>query len=64
MKNQDDGTLSLFDDFPPAFVPPATPAKKPRSKRKAAEPKVEVTDTHADEVTPTPTAPTVVTETA
>jgi hypothetical protein len=38
MKNQDDGTLSLFDDFPPAFVPPAAPAKKPRAKRKAAEP--------------------------
>ena len=64
MKNQDDGTLSLFDDFPPAFVPPAVPAKKPRAKRKAAEPKVEVTDTHADEVTPTPTAPAVVIEDA
>jgi lipopolysaccharide/colanic/teichoic acid biosynthesis glycosyltransferase/glycosyltransferase involved in cell wall biosynthesis len=38
MKNQDDGTLSLFDDFPPAFVPPAAPAKKPRAKRKVAEP--------------------------
>ena len=37
MKNQDDGTLSLFDDFPPA--PTITPAKetapkKPRVKRK------------------------------
>ncbi len=57
MKNQDDGTLSLFDDFPPAFdpanLPPAAPAKKPRAKRKAAEPKVEVTDTHAGEATST-----------
>ncbi|WP_310614572.1 sugar transferase [Limnohabitans sp.] len=44
MKNQDDGTLSLFDDFPPA--PEAAP-KKPRAKRKAAE--------------PSPTAPAVVT---
>jgi lipopolysaccharide/colanic/teichoic acid biosynthesis glycosyltransferase/glycosyltransferase involved in cell wall biosynthesis len=60
MKNQDDGTLSLFDDFPPAFTPPAAPAKKPRTKRKAAEPKVEVTDTHSDEVTPNPAAPAVV----
>jgi lipopolysaccharide/colanic/teichoic acid biosynthesis glycosyltransferase/glycosyltransferase involved in cell wall biosynthesis len=41
MKNQDDGTLSLFDDFPPAPTspPPTTPAKetapkKPRAKRK------------------------------
>jgi lipopolysaccharide/colanic/teichoic acid biosynthesis glycosyltransferase/glycosyltransferase involved in cell wall biosynthesis len=64
MKNQDDGTLSLFDDFPPAFVPPAAPAKKPRAKRKAGEPKVEVTDTHADEVTPNPAAPAVVIEDA
>ena len=35
MKNQDDGTLSLFDDFPPApaaVTKPAT-AKKPRAKR-------------------------------
>jgi lipopolysaccharide/colanic/teichoic acid biosynthesis glycosyltransferase/glycosyltransferase involved in cell wall biosynthesis len=66
MKNQDDGTLSLFDDFPPAFdpanLPPAVPAKKPRAKRKAAEPKVKVTDTHADEVTPNTAAPTVVIE--
>jgi lipopolysaccharide/colanic/teichoic acid biosynthesis glycosyltransferase/glycosyltransferase involved in cell wall biosynthesis len=42
MKNQDDGTLSLFDDFPPAFdpatLPPAAPAKKPRAKRKVAKP--------------------------
>jgi lipopolysaccharide/colanic/teichoic acid biosynthesis glycosyltransferase/glycosyltransferase involved in cell wall biosynthesis len=64
MKNQDDGTLSLFDDFPPAFVPPAAPVKKLRAKRKAAEPKVEVAGTHADEVTPTPTAPAVATEAA
>ena len=44
MKNQDDGTLSLFDDFPPAFVPPPAAPKKPRAKRKAAEPKEELTD--------------------
>jgi lipopolysaccharide/colanic/teichoic acid biosynthesis glycosyltransferase/glycosyltransferase involved in cell wall biosynthesis len=62
MKNQDDGTLSLFDDFPPAFVPPAAPAKKPRAKRKAAETKVEVTDTRAGETTPNSTTPAVVTE--
>jgi len=49
MKNQDDGTLSLFDDFPPAFTPPAAPPKKPRAKRKAAEPKVEVADASAGE---------------
>jgi exopolysaccharide biosynthesis polyprenyl glycosylphosphotransferase len=48
MKNQDDGTLSLFDDFPPApaapaAAPSAAPAevktvapKKPRAKRKPA----------------------------
>ncbi len=64
MKNQDDGTLSLFDDFPPAFVPPAAPAKKPRAKRKAAEPKVEVTDTNPSEATPKPTASAVVVEDA
>jgi lipopolysaccharide/colanic/teichoic acid biosynthesis glycosyltransferase/glycosyltransferase involved in cell wall biosynthesis len=49
MKNQDDGTLSLFDDFPPAYepekVPPPAAPKKPRAKRKAAEPKVEVAET-------------------
>jgi lipopolysaccharide/colanic/teichoic acid biosynthesis glycosyltransferase/glycosyltransferase involved in cell wall biosynthesis len=42
MKNQDDGTLSLFDDFPPAFepatLPPVTASQKPSVKRKAAEP--------------------------
>ena len=50
MKNQDDGTLSLFDDFPPAPTtpPPTTPAKetapkKPRAKRKASEPIGETT---------------------
>jgi lipopolysaccharide/colanic/teichoic acid biosynthesis glycosyltransferase/glycosyltransferase involved in cell wall biosynthesis len=67
MKNQDDGTLSLFDDFPPAFdpasLPPAAPAKKPRAKRKAAEPK-EVPDANTGEVTPNSTAPAVVTEAA
>lgn len=56
MKNQDDGTLSLFDDFPPAFDPatltPAAAPKKPRAKRKAAEPKVDVAEPHAVE-TPT-----------
>ena len=41
MKNLDDGTLSLFDDFPPASEPPVAAPKKPRSKRKVAEPKVE-----------------------
>ena len=44
MKNQDDGTLSLFDDFPPAPAPTTTPStastatepapKRPRAKRK------------------------------
>jgi lipopolysaccharide/colanic/teichoic acid biosynthesis glycosyltransferase/glycosyltransferase involved in cell wall biosynthesis len=66
MKNQDDGTLSLFDDFPPAFdpanLPPAAPAKKPRAKRKAAEPK-EVPDANTGEVTPSPTAQAVAHET-
>lgn len=38
MKNQDDGTLSLFDDFPPAPAPAAVAPKKPRAKRKVAEP--------------------------
>ena len=42
MKNQDDGTLSLFDDFPPAPAPTPTTAKetaskKPRVKRKPAQ---------------------------
>ena len=52
MKNQDDGTLSLFDDFPPAFVPPAAPAKKTRAKRKTVEPKAEVAETDTDNVAP------------
>ena len=59
MKNQDDGTLSLFDDFPPAFepakLPPNSSAKKPRAKPKVAEPKVEVEV--ANEVEATPTEP-------
>ena len=41
MKNQDDGTLSLFDDFPPAPAPTKaaeTQAKKPRAKRKVTQP--------------------------
>ena len=45
MKNQDDGTLSLFDDFPPAPQPATLPAaesvKKPRAKRKVVEPVIE-----------------------
>ena len=53
MKNQDDGTLSLFDDFPPA-APPAVAPKKPRAKRKTVEPKVEPT--------PEPSAQPVVAE--
>ena len=68
MKNPDEGTLSLFDDFPPHLVPPATSPKKPRAKRKLAEPEVEVADadtnTDADEATPRPTAPTVTPDTA
>ncbi len=60
MKNQDDGTLSLFDDFPPAFIPPPAAPKKPRAKRKSAEPKAAATDTHADEVTQAPTTEPVV----
>ncbi len=60
MKNQDDGTLSLFDDFPPAFVPPAAAPKKPRAKRKAAEPKVEVAAAHTDKVTQEPTTESAV----
>jgi lipopolysaccharide/colanic/teichoic acid biosynthesis glycosyltransferase/glycosyltransferase involved in cell wall biosynthesis len=62
MKNQDDGTLSLFDDFPPAFdpanLPPTAPAKKPRAKRKAAELK-EVPEANTGEVTPSPTTQAV-----
>ena len=67
MKNQDDGTLSLFDDFPPAFDPatptPAAAPKKPRAKRKAAEPKVEVAETHASEVAPSHAAQAAAPET-
>jgi hypothetical protein len=55
MKNQDDGTLSLFDDFPlaPTATTPATPAKetapkKPRAKRKAAESVAEPSATDAE----------------
>jgi exopolysaccharide biosynthesis polyprenyl glycosylphosphotransferase len=56
MKNPDDGTLSLFDDFPPAYTPPVKEpaAKKPRAKRKAAQPAdVQTPDT---DVTPQPVA--------
>ena len=67
MKNQDDGTLSLFDDFPPAFDPatltPAAAPKKQRAKRKVAEPKVDVAETHASEVVPSPAAQAVEPET-
>ncbi|MEY4439518.1 MAG: hypothetical protein RIQ36_982, partial [Pseudomonadota bacterium] len=67
MKNQDDGTLSLFDDFPPApdpaTLPPAAPAKKPRAKRKAAEPKAEVTNAHVSEPAQNTTTPAVTSET-
>jgi lipopolysaccharide/colanic/teichoic acid biosynthesis glycosyltransferase/glycosyltransferase involved in cell wall biosynthesis len=64
MKNQDDGTLSLFDDFPPAYEPekstPAATPKKPRAKRKTAEPKADVTDALAPEAEQqTPTEPVV-----
>jgi exopolysaccharide biosynthesis polyprenyl glycosylphosphotransferase len=41
MKNQDDGTLSLFDDFPPAPAPAeekAVAPKKTRAKRKTPPP--------------------------
>lgn len=67
MKNQDDGTLSLFDDFPPAFNPvtstPAAAPKKPRAKRKVTEPKVEVAEVNVGEVVPSPAAQAVVPET-
>jgi lipopolysaccharide/colanic/teichoic acid biosynthesis glycosyltransferase/glycosyltransferase involved in cell wall biosynthesis len=60
MKNQDDGTLSLFDDFPPAFDPATLPspaaAKKPRAKRKVTEPTAQ---TVATETTPHITEPVV-----
>jgi lipopolysaccharide/colanic/teichoic acid biosynthesis glycosyltransferase/glycosyltransferase involved in cell wall biosynthesis len=58
MKNQDDGTLSLFDEFPaavgPTTLPPAAAPKKPRAKRKVAK---------ADEATPSPTEQAVAPET-
>jgi len=67
MKNQDDGTLSLFDDFPPAFNPvtstPAAAPKKPRAKRKVTEPKVEVAEVNVGEVVPSPSAQAVAPET-
>jgi lipopolysaccharide/colanic/teichoic acid biosynthesis glycosyltransferase/glycosyltransferase involved in cell wall biosynthesis len=60
MKNQDDGTLSLFDDFPPAFdpatLPPPAAAKKPRAKRKVAEPAAQAV---ATETAPHITEPVV-----
>ena len=66
MKNQDDGTLSLFDDFPPAHesakLPPAAAPKKPRAKRKVAEPKVELAAPTTEDVAPSPAAQAVVME--
>jgi len=59
MKNQDDGTLSLFDDFPSAPAPAATAPKKPRAKRKASEPKVDVVDAASGDVTHEAAAPIV-----
>jgi lipopolysaccharide/colanic/teichoic acid biosynthesis glycosyltransferase/glycosyltransferase involved in cell wall biosynthesis len=60
MKNQDDGTLSLFDDFPPAFDPATLPspaaAKKTRAKRKVAEPAAQTIET---ETAPHVTEPVV-----
>jgi len=68
MKNQDDGTLSLFDDFPPAFdpatLPPAAAPKKPRAKRKTAAPKLDVADAPAGETTAPSSAPTDVADPA
>ena len=52
MKNQDDGTLSLFDDFPPAS-PPVAATKKPRAKRKTVTTKVEPSAQPAVEEAPT-----------
>ncbi len=60
MKNQDDGTLSLFDDFPPAPPTAAEAPKKPRAKRKAAQPKVAVVDAASGDVTPETAAPEAV----
>ena len=57
MKNQDDGTLSLFDDFPPAPAPAEVVSKKPRAKRKVAEPKVDVVHTALGEAIPAAPAP-------
>jgi hypothetical protein len=36
MKTPDDGTLSLFEDFPASNAAPAAAVKKPRTKRKTA----------------------------
>ncbi len=70
MKNQDDGTLSLFDDFPPAYepekVPPPAAAKKPRAKRKVAAPETPqaiATETHASKEA-APNAAELATDTA
>ena len=59
MKNQDDGTLSLFDDFPSAPAPAATAPKKPRAKRKASEPKVDAVEVTSGDVTHEAAAPIV-----
>jgi Glycosyltransferase Family 4 len=59
MKNPDDGTLSLFDDFPAANVPPVVAVKKPRAKRKTAAP---VAPAEVDVEVPTETPPQTPTE--
>ncbi len=60
MKNQDDGTLSLFDDFPPApSAAEAKPAaaKKPRAKRPAKKAEAATaSDAHADTAPATETS--------
>ncbi|WP_310644132.1 sugar transferase [Limnohabitans sp.] len=59
MKNPDDGTLSLFDDFPAQDAPPAAAVKKPRAKRKTAAP---VAPAEVDVEVPTETPPQTPTE--
>lgn len=64
MKNQDDGTLSLFDDFPPAYTPPAAAPKKSRAKRKTTELKDDTSNATTDDVSVEPAVPVVATEPA